>query len=143
MDPISISIGLVSGVIQIYSAVATAYDTYIQVVEFPSAYQELRMGLMIERCRIDLWRRHVLAEYEIEQGNLPTHDIGLWKLFETIFTKMLEAFQENHQMMENYGAHNGIIRQEGLSGILQFASLQLVEQALTVMKDRSCSRACR
>ena len=143
MDPISFSIGLVSGVIQIYSAVTAAYDTYIQVVEFPSAYQELRMGLMIERYRIDLWRRHVLAEYEIEQGNLPTHDIGLWKLFKAIFTKMLEAFQENHQMMENYGAHNGIIRQEGLSGILQFASLQPVEQALTVIKNRSCSRACR
>lgn len=143
MDPVSFSVGLVSGVIQIYSAVTAAYDTYIQVVEFPSAYQELRVGLMIERYRIDLWRRHVLAEYEIEPGNLPTHDIGLWKLFELIFKNILGAFQENHQMMENYGAQNGIIKQEGLSGILQFASLQPVEQALTVMKNRSCSRACR
>lgn len=117
MDPISFSVGIVSGVIQVYGAVTAAYDTYIQVVEFPASYQELRMGLMIERYRLDLWGRHVLAEYEIERGNLPTHDIGLWKLFEAIFTKILEAFQENHQMMENYGTHTGILKQEGLSGM--------------------------
>ncbi|KAL2047204.1 hypothetical protein N7G274_001223 [Stereocaulon virgatum] len=115
MDPISFSVGIVSGVIQVYGAVTAAYDTYIQVVEFPASYQELRMGLMIERYRLDLWGRHVLAEYEIERGTLPTHDIGLWKLFEAIFTKILEAFQENHQMMENYGTHTGILKQEGLS----------------------------
>ena len=116
MDPISIGIGLVSGVIQIYGAVTAAYDMYLEVVDFPTAYQELRMGLMIERYRLVLWGRHVLAEYEHDQHRLPAQEFGLWKLFEAIFTKILVAFRENNQAMENYGAHTGLPRQEGLSG---------------------------
>lgn len=117
MDPVSFGIGLVSGVIQIYGAVTAAYDTYLGVVEFPTAYQELRMGLMIERYRLELWGRHVLAEYEHDKHRLPPQEYGLWKLFEAIFSKILEAFQENNQAMENYGAHTGLPRQEGLSGM--------------------------
>ncbi len=114
---------------QIYSAVNAAYDMYIQAMDFPSASQELRTGSMIERYRIDLWRRRVLAEDEIEQGNLPTYDIGLWALFESILTKMLETFSENHHTMDKYGPHNSITRQESLSGVVQFASLQPVEHS--------------
>ena len=116
MDPVSASVGLVAGVVQIYSAVTAAYDLYIGVVEFPSSYQDLRMGLMIERYRLELWGRHVLAEYEHQRDKLPFKEYGLWKLFEAIFTKVLEAFQENNQMMENLGAHTGQVKQEGLSG---------------------------
>lgn len=117
MDPVSFGIGLVSGVIQIYGAVTAAYDTYLGVVDFPTAYQELRMGLMIERYRLELWGRHVLAEYAHDKRTLPTQEYGLWKLFEAIFSKILEAFEENNQVMEHYGAHTGLPRQEGLAGM--------------------------
>ena len=116
MDPVSFAVGLVSGVIQVYGAVTAAYDTYLGVVEFATRYKEFRMGLMIERYRLELWGRHVLAEYEHDQHKLPQQEYGLWKLFEAIFSKILEAFQENHQAMEKYGAKTGLAKQEGLSG---------------------------
>ena len=114
---------------QIHSAVTAAYDTYIQVMD-PLWYdQELRTGLMIEHYRIDLWRRLVLAEDKTEQGDLLTYDSRLWPLFECILTKMLENFSENQHTMDKYGAHNSITSQDGLSGILQFASLQSGEHS--------------
>ena len=114
---------------QLYSAVNAAYDTYIQAMNFPSAYQELRMGLMIERHRLDLWSRHVLAEDQTEQGTLLIYDSRLWVLFECVLTKMLEAFPEYHRTIEKYGASNSMTRQQGLSAALQFASLQPVEHS--------------
>ena len=114
---------------QTCSAVTAAYDTYIQLMDFLPDYQELRMGLEIERYRIDLWRRFVLAEDKTGQGNSPTYEIGLWALFECILTKMLETFSEIQHTLEEYGVHANIRSQEGLSGALQFASLQPGEQS--------------
>ena len=114
---------------QIYSAATAAYDTYIRAMDFLSDYQGLRTGLMIERYRIVLWSSRVLAEAEIEQGNMPTYNIGLWALFKSILTEMLETFLESHHAMEKYGAHNSMTRQKGLSGVLQSASLQPVQHS--------------
>ena len=114
---------------QTCSAVIAAYDTYIQLIDNVPDYQELRMGLAIERYRIDLWRRFVLAKDKTGQGNLHTYEIGLWGLFECILTKMLEIFSEIQHTMEKYRAHASITSQEGLSGALQFASIQLGQRS--------------
>ena len=105
-------------------AVTAAYDRYIQHMDFLPSYQELRMGLEIERYRIDLWRRFVLAKDKTGRVNSPTYEIGLWALFECILTKMLETFARILPTMEEYGAQANIISQEGLSGALQSTSLQ-------------------
>ena len=101
---------------QIYSAVIAAYDTYIQLMLPLPAYQELRMGLVIERYRIDLWRRFFLAQDKNEQGNLSTYGIGFWALVKCILTTMLETFSETQHTMEECGAHTHITSQEGLAG---------------------------
>ena len=111
---------------QMYSAATAAYDTYIRAMTFLSDYQGLRTGLMIERYRIDLWSSRVLAD---AQCNMPTYNIGLWALFKSILTEMLETFLESHDAMEKYGTHNSVTRQKGLSGALQSASLQPVQHS--------------
>ena len=110
---------------QTCSAVTAAYDAYIQLMDILPDYQELRMGLVIERYRTDPWRRFVLAKAKIGQGDAPAYEIGLWAVFEYILTKMLETFSEIQRTMEEYAAHADDIKlQEDLSDALQFASLQ-------------------
>ena len=114
---------------QLYTAVTAAYDTCIEVVDSRSDYQELRMGLMIERYRLDLWRRYVLADDETEQGNLPTYDIGWWALFESLLLKMLETFAEHHHTMERHREQNSIPKQEGLAAVPRYGPPQAVDNS--------------
>lgn len=111
-DGLSAGLGIVSAVIQIYGAVTTAYDICLDVRDFPSTYHELRMGLVIERKKLELWSDLVLCEQERERVKMSPKDWSLWKIFESVFSKMLEAFEESHQTMENYGQHTGLPRQQ-------------------------------
>lgn len=115
-------LGVVSAVIQTYTAITAAYDVYLDVKEFPSAYQELRMGLLIERYKLELWANHVLSEEEQERVKISRTYWPLWKLFESIFTQILEAFQEGNQTMEDYGQHTGLPKNDGLSGKTQIVT---------------------
>ena len=54
MDPAGLGLGVVAAVVQMYSAVTAAYDLYLGAKDFPSAYHELRMGLLIEHYKLDL-----------------------------------------------------------------------------------------
>ena len=116
MDPTGLSLGVISAVIQTYTAVTAAYDLYLEVKDFPSTFQELRMGLLIERYKLELWANHVLSDAEQDRVKRSSQDWGLWKLFESIFNKILEAFQEHNEIMENYGQHTGLPKKDGLSG---------------------------
>ena len=116
MDPAGLGLGVVAAVVQIYTAVTAAYDLYLEVKDFPSTYQELRMGLLIERYKLDLWASHVLSEHEQDRVKMSSRDWGLWKLFESIFNKILECFEEYNETMENYGQHTGLPKKEGFSG---------------------------
>ena len=77
------------------------------VKDFPPAYQELRMGLLIERYKLDLWASHVLSKNEQDRVKMSSRDWGLWKLFESIFNKILETFQEHNDIMDNCGEQTG------------------------------------
>lgn len=116
MEPVGVGVGLVAGVIQIYTAVTKVYDMYLQVADFPATYRVLRVGLLIERHRLELWSKYVLSGYQDGRLEISPHDLGLWKLFETIFNSMWEAFKESNQTMEGYGQHIGLPQEEGLSG---------------------------
>ena len=107
---------------QTCSAVIATYDTYIQFMDLFPNWQELHTGLVIERYRIDLWRRFVLAKVKPGQSNSYTYEIGLWALFECILTKMLETFSEMQHVMEEYLAHVNTEREEGLSDALSLQS---------------------
>ncbi|KAM0798968.1 prion-inhibition and propagation-domain-containing protein [Usnea florida] len=117
MDPASAGLGIVAAVIQIYNAVTTAYNLYLEIQDFPSTYQEMRMGLLIERYRLQLWASHVLSEYEQNRvrTSMSSNEWGLWKLFESIFNKILETFQEHNEIMESYGQQTGVAKKDELS----------------------------
>lgn len=116
MEPVGFGVGLVAAVIQIYTAVTAVYDLYLQFADFPSTYRELRVGLLIERHRLELWGKEMLSGHQNGQLEVSPHEMGLWKLFEMVFNSMWEAFKESNQTMEDYGQLIGLPRKEGLPG---------------------------
>ena len=115
-EGVSLGTGLVSAVIESYFTVWKAYNTYLDVKEFPSAYQELRIGLLIEQYKLELWANHVLSEEKQEEVKLSREYWPLWKIFEFIFNLMLESFQVSDQTMEACGEQTGLPRHENLTG---------------------------
>ena len=120
-DPVSLTLGIagvVGSVIQTYNAVMSAYDLYLEVKDVPSEYEDLRMGLVLEHQRLELWGSHVLAEYYDEQNRfkLSQKDINTWKTMEWIFGRIKEAFIENNQILDDYGQQLGLPNQGDSSG---------------------------
>lgn len=121
-DPVSLTFGIagvVGSVIQAYNAVMSAYDLYLEVKDVPSEYQDLRMGLLLEHQRLELWGAHVLAKYHDERirSELSQKHITTWKTMEWIFSRIREAFIENNQILDDYGQQLGLPAQGDFSGI--------------------------
>ena len=117
MDPISGGVGIVLGVIKIYGLVSTAYDTCLDIKHLPQTYNDLRLGLVIEKQKFELWAASALSENEQQRVIQSPKDWALWKIFETVFTNMLEAFEECHQKMELVGQQTALpTQQNGLEG---------------------------
>ena len=100
--------------------VTAAYDVCVDVKEFPSRYQELRLGLLIEWYRLRLWARHVLSKEE--QARVEVIHASLWGLFEYIFTQIPEAFQQGHQSMDDCGQRTGLPKVDERSGKVHILS---------------------
>ena len=120
-DPVSLSFGIagvVGTVIQTYNAVMSAYDLYLEVKDVPSEYQDLRMGLLLEHQRLDLWGNHVLSEYYDEQNRskLSQKHINTWRTMEWIFGRIKQAFVENSQILDDYGQQLNLPSQGDSSG---------------------------
>lgn len=120
-DPVSLTLGIagvVGSVIQAYNAVMTAYDLYLEVKDVPAEYEDLRMGLLLEHQRLELWGSHVLAEYSQEQNRsrLSQKHITTWRTMEWIFSRIREAFIENNQILDDYGQQMGLPTQGDSSG---------------------------
>ena len=120
MDGVSAGLGIVTGVLQIYGALTTAYDLSLDVKNFPTSYHDIRMGLVIERKKLELWALSALSETEqqrIKEAHSPS-DWALWKIFEAIFIQMLEAFEEGYLKMEGIGNQTGLpTQQDKLDGM--------------------------
>ena len=120
-DPVSLTLGVagvVGSVIHIYKAVMSAYNLYLDVKDVPSEYQDLRMGLLLEHQRLELWGSHVLAEYYDEQNRsqLSQKHINTWRTMEWIFGRIREAFIENNQILDDYGQQLSLPAQGDSSG---------------------------
>lgn len=120
-DPVSLTFGIagvVGSVIQTYSAVMSAYELYLEVKDVPSEYEDLRMGLLLEHQRLELWGSHVLAEYFDEQNRykLSQKHITTWRMMEWIFYRIREAFVENSQILDDYGHQLGLPVQGDTTG---------------------------
>ena len=120
-DPVSLTLGIagvVGSVIQAYNAVMSAYDLYLEVKDVPAEYEDLRMGLLLEHQRLELWGSHVLAEYSEERSlsKLSQKHITTWRMMEWIFSRIREAFIENNQILDDYGQQLGLPVQDESSG---------------------------
>ncbi|KAF6226626.1 hypothetical protein HO173_012456 [Letharia columbiana] len=123
-DPVSLTLGIagvVGSVIQAYNAVMSAYDLYLEIKDVPSEYEDLRMGLLLEHQRLELWGSHVLAEYHDERNRsrLFQKHITTWRTMEWIFSRIREAFIENNQILDDYGQQMGLPAQ-GESSVFEY-----------------------
>lgn len=116
-DGVSLGLGVVSAVIQTYSAVTSAYDVYLSVKEFPSTYRELRTAFMVERYRLEQWGEQMLSDVQ-QQRIEKEHNVALWKLFQAVFDAMWNAFQESNKTLEDYGHIVGVPKSGEMSGQL-------------------------
>ena len=122
-DPVSLTLGIagvVGTVIQTYNAVMSAYDLYLEVKEVPSEYEDLRMGLLLEHQRLELWGSHVLAEYDDEgsRARLSQKHITTWRMMEWIFNRIKDAFIEHNQILDDFGQQAGLQAQGDFSGTI-------------------------
>lgn len=120
-DPVSLTLGIagvVGSVIQTYNAVMSAYTLYLEVKDVPHEYKDLRMGLLLEHQRLELWGSHVLAEYFDGQNRskLSQKHVTTWRTMEWIFGRIGEAFVENNQILDDYGQQTGLPAQGDSSG---------------------------
>lgn len=116
MEPVSLALGVIPVVVEAYKVVETAYDFYLGFKNFPVAYQELRTSLQIEHYRLELWGKHMLSDHQQQQVKTSPGDVKLWKLFHSIFQKILDAFSEGDQAIGRYGDQGTSIQDEGLAG---------------------------
>lgn len=103
MEAASVALGIVPVVVEIYKAVEAAYDLYLKIRDFPSTFEELHICLQIERYRLTLWGAHMLSEHQQEALKTSQSDLKLWRLFYSIFQKILGAFNEAGQIVGVYG----------------------------------------
>ncbi|KAL8903423.1 MAG: hypothetical protein Q9207_003944 [Kuettlingeria erythrocarpa] len=134
MDPVSLSVGLVSAVVQTYTAVTSAYDVYLSVREFPSAYRELRTAFMVERYRLEQWGDQMLSGVQQKTLEQSQHNVAVWKLFQAVFDAMWAAFQESNKTLEDYGHIVGVPK-SGESSDLEI--LESMRTSVTSPKKRS------
>jgi HET-S-like prion-inhibition and propagation protein len=82
MEYVGLSLGIFSTVVQLYQSSVKAYDLYLAVKDFPPAYIKLRLGLEIERHRLELWASQTI-DRERHQLQSPQNNV-LWGLFRAI-----------------------------------------------------------
>lgn len=112
MDGVSLALT----VVQTYRAVLSAYNLYVNIKEFPSTYIDLRVSFMIEKYRLTQWGEHMLSEVEQRRLEQSEQDIGLWQLFQMVVDKMWSIFQENSELMDDYGKLAGVSGEQEPSG---------------------------
>ncbi|KAL8962607.1 MAG: hypothetical protein Q9193_001008 [Seirophora villosa] len=134
MDPVSLGVGLVSAVLQTYTAVTSAYDVYLSVRDFPSAYRELRTAFMVERFRLEQWGDQMLSG--VQQGSVEQshHNMAVWKLFQAVFDAMWHAFQESNKTLEDYAHVAGVPQSGDMSDLELLESMKI---SVTSPKKRS------
>ena len=113
-DPLSITglaLGAISVVFQSYTAVIAAYDVYLDFQDFSSIYKDIRMCLLIEKSRLELWASLMQLEKAQTYQKHSTGDLTLWKLFELILNSILNALQESHEKIEHIGRKSSLSTQ--------------------------------
>ncbi|KAL8873788.1 MAG: hypothetical protein Q9174_000798 [Haloplaca sp. 1 TL-2023] len=126
-DGVSLGLGVVSAVIQTYTAVTSAYDVYLSVKEFPATYRELRTAFMVERYRLEQWGDQMLSDVQQERIE-KDRNVALWKLFQNVFDSMWEAFQESNKTLDDYGPFAGVPKGNDMSDSELLESMKISQK---------------
>lgn len=128
MDPVSLGLGVVPAVMQAYGAVESAYDLYLSIKDFPDTYCNIRVALLIERYRLELFKDEVLSipDEEIQRIQNSSRDLAFWKILSVIFQKILNTFNHSSEMMEQVGGKIGLPEQKGAAGGFTCASCNAI-----------------
>ena len=103
MDYVGLGLSIFSAVVQLYESSVKAYDMYLAVKDFPPTYANLRLGLEIERHRLELWANQTIHNQIDRQRHRqsPQNDV-LWKLFRAILLSMITTFEGSSRSAEDY-----------------------------------------
>lgn len=134
MDGVSLVVGVVPIVIQLFAAVSKGYDTFIEYKDFPSSYRELHLALKIEKQRLEQWGQKMLNDHRQREIELSQQDLVLWKLFEDIFKKMALDWEGAIRTMEDYGHLVGQLKKSDLFGRLPSPKRQYTDEGLMLAK---------
>jgi hypothetical protein len=104
------SSSIIVAVQQLYGASVAAYNLYLDVRDFPSSYLQLRLGLVIERQRLQLWAREMITKEQSPQ------DDALWRLIKTILVRILNTLEGSTRTIEEYEQDAGFPEMAGLLG---------------------------
>ncbi|KAL8708239.1 MAG: hypothetical protein Q9220_006816 [cf. Caloplaca sp. 1 TL-2023] len=125
MDPVSLGLGVVSAVLQTYTAVTAAYDVYLSVKDFPATYRSLQTAFMVERIRLEEWGKQMLSDVQQQRVEQSRENEALWRLFQAVFDAMWVAFQESNKTMEGVGGLVGVSKSGEMSDLDLLESMQL------------------
>ncbi|KAL8939852.1 MAG: hypothetical protein Q9211_002549 [Gyalolechia sp. 1 TL-2023] len=125
MDGVSLGFGVVSAVLQTYTAVTSACDVYLSVREFPSTYRELRTAFMVERYRLEQWGEQMLSDVQQERLEQSQHNVAVWRLFKAVFDAMWAAFQESDKTLDDFGHIAGVPKSGHSSDLQLLESMQI------------------
>ena len=135
-DPASLAfgvVGVVGSVIQVYGTVTAAYDLYIQYTDFSSTYEKLRVGLFIERQRLENFKDMVtsITAEQIEHIQNSANERARWSLIQWIFQQILETFKQSNRKLESCGEQVGFpatVNSSGTRSCIYYLSSQAVNK---------------
>ena len=116
-DPASLGLGVVAVVVQGYKTVTEIYDTYLDYKSFDQDYHDIRMGILIEKVRLDLWATKMQLSHQEDLVKPSDRDLLQWKLFKMIFESMLTDLNKCHEQLENLGDKTGSVTQGESAGM--------------------------
>ena len=102
MDPLSLGVGVLGVVVELYRFSMETYELYLSIKDFTPAFRSLRLAIDIERKRLELWAQHMGLEKDSFVNERLRNDRSLLELTESILTEMTKTLKESADMIEFY-----------------------------------------
>ena len=102
MDPVTLGVGVLGVVVELYKFSMETYDLYLSIKDFTPAFRSLRLAIDIERKRLELWAQHMGLEKDSFVNERLRNDPSLLELTKSILTEMTQTLKESAEMIEFY-----------------------------------------
>lgn len=102
MDPASLTLAVFGAVVELYKFSMKTYDLYLSIQDFTPAFRQLRLALVIERKRLELWAQHMGLDKESGINDRLREDPALLDIIEDILRSMAVTFKDSAKLLEEY-----------------------------------------